>query len=181
MDPSRHPGAEDRGAVDRDEGLLLAVLNSAPVVDGHRDDRLAGASGRELARSWGGTGTAAELDRLRRTRDAIQTVIRGDAAAPAAVADLASVVEGAVRTPRVTADGVVWELRVPRDDRLPVDAVLAWSTVTARLPGRLRPCANDECELFLLDRSRPGTARWCSMATCGNRMKARAHAQRVRD
>lgn len=69
----------------------------------------------------------------------------------------------------------------PRDDRLPVDAVLAWSTVSARLPGRLRPCANAECELFLVDHSRPGTAKWCSMATCGNRMKARAHAQRVRD
>lgn len=167
--------------MDPDEELLLAVLNSAPVVDGRREDRLAGAPGRELARTWGGTGTAAELDRLRRTRDAIQTVVRGAAAAPAAVADLASVVEGAVRTPRVTADGVVWELRVPRDDRLPVDAVLAWSSVTAHLPGRLRPCGNAECELFLVDHSRPGTAKWCSMATCGNRMKARAHAQRVRD
>ncbi|AWF97649.1 CGNR zinc finger domain-containing protein [Clavibacter michiganensis] len=164
--------------MDRDEELLLAVLNSAPVVDGQREDRLAGASGRRLARDWGGTGSAAELDRLRHARDALQAVVRGDAAA---VAELAAVVDGAVRTPRVTADGVVWELRVPHDDRLPVDAVLAWSTVTARLPGRLRPCANAECELFLLDRSRPGTAKWCSMATCGNRMKARAHAQRVRD
>lgn len=166
--------------MDPDEELLLAVLNSAPVVDGQREDRLAGASGRELARTWGGTGTAAELERLRRARDAIQAVVRGHAA-PAAVAELAAVVDGVVRTPRITADGVVWELRVPRDDRLPVDAVLAWSTVTARLPGRLRPCANDECELFLLDHSRPGTAKWCSMATCGNRMKARAHAQRGRD
>ncbi|PPF60758.1 hypothetical protein C5C13_02345 [Clavibacter michiganensis] len=167
--------------MDPDEELLLALLNSAPVVDGRRDDRLAGASGRQLARTWGGTGSTAELERLRRTRDALHTVIRGDAAAPAAVAELAAVVDGAVRTPRVTADGIVWELRVPRDERLPVDAVLAWSTVSARLPGRLRPCANAECELFLVDHSRPGTAKWCSMATCGNRMKARAHAQRVRD
>ena len=167
--------------MDPDEELLLALLNSAPVVDGHRDDRLAGASGRQLARTWGGTGSTAELERLRRTRDALHSVIRSDAAAPAALEELASVVDGAVRTPRVTADGVVWELRVPLDDRLPVDAVLAWSTVSARLPGRLRPCANAECELFLVDHSRPGTAKWCSMATCGNRMKARAHAQRVRD
>ncbi|RII97087.1 CGNR zinc finger domain-containing protein, partial [Clavibacter michiganensis] len=113
-------------------------------------------------------------------RDAIQAVVRGHAA-PAAVEELAAVVDGVVRRPRVTADGVDWEIRVPRDDRLPVDAVLAWSSVTARLPGRLRPCANAECELFLVDHSRPGTAKWCSMATCGNRMKARAHAQRVRD
>ncbi|MEW5096427.1 CGNR zinc finger domain-containing protein [Clavibacter michiganensis] len=167
--------------MDPDEELLLALLNSAPVVDGQREDRLAGASGRELARTWGGTGATAELERLRRTRDALHAVIRGDAAAPAAVEELAAVVDGAVRTPRVTAAGITWELRAPRDDRLPVDAVLAWSTVSARLPGRLRPCANAECELFLVDHSRPGTAKWCSMATCGNRMKARAHAQRVRD
>ena len=167
--------------MDPDEELLLALLNSAPVVDGQREDRLAGASGRQLARTWGGTGSTAELERLRRTRDALHAVIRDDAAAPAAVAELAAVVDGAVRTPRVTADGIAWELRVPRDDRLPVEAVLAWSSVTARLPGRLRPCANAECELFLVDHSRPGTAKWCSMATCGNRMKARAHAQRVRD
>ena len=166
--------------MERDEELLLAVLNSAPVVDGRPEDRLDGAAGRQLAREWGGTGTAAELERLRRARDAIQAVVRGHAA-PAAVAELAAVVDGAVRTPRVTAEGVTWELRVPRDDRLPVDAVLAWSTVSARFPGRLRPCANHECELFLVDHSRPGTAKWCSMATCGNRMKARAHAQRVRD
>jgi predicted RNA-binding Zn ribbon-like protein len=180
MDPSRHPSAEDRGPVDPDEELLLAVLNSAPVVDGRRDDQLDGASGRELARTWGGTGSAAELAHLRRARDAIQAVVRADAADPEAVAVLADVVDGVVRTPRVTATGVTWELRAPRDGRLAAEVVFAWSDVTARLPGRLRPCANDECRLFLLDRSRPGTARWCSMATCGNRMKARAHAQRMR-
>ncbi|WP_326937864.1 CGNR zinc finger domain-containing protein [Frigoribacterium sp. Leaf415] len=57
----------------------------------------------------------------------------------------------------------------------------AWSSVTSTLPGRLRACANDECNLFLVDHSRPGTAKWCSMATCGNRMKARAHARRAKD
>jgi predicted RNA-binding Zn ribbon-like protein len=44
----------------------------------------------------------------------------------------------------------------------------------------LRPCANIECQLFLIDRSKPNTARWCSMAVCGNRMKARRHYQRGR-
>ena len=32
--------------------------------------------------------------------------------------------------------------------------------------------------MFLLDESRSGTARWCSMATCGNRLKARRHNAR---
>ena len=49
------------------------------------------------------------------------------------------------------------------------------------LPGRLRPCANDECRLFLIDRSKANAARWCSMAVCGNRMKARRHYQRSRN
>ncbi|PPG50251.1 MULTISPECIES: CGNR zinc finger domain-containing protein [unclassified Rathayibacter] len=101
--------------------------------------------------------------------------------APAAVAELAGLVAHAVRTPRVTGEGVVWELNAPESDRLAVESVLAWSAVNARFPGRLRACANDECDLFLLDRSRPGTAKWCSMATCGNRMKARAHASRSRE
>ncbi|MEC3993203.1 CGNR zinc finger domain-containing protein [Actinacidiphila sp. DG2A-62] len=48
-------------------------------------------------------------------------------------------------------------------------------------PGRLRPCQNaEECTLFLIDRSKSNSARWCSMAQCGNRMKARRHYERAR-
>ena len=51
----------------------------------------------------------------------------------------------------------------------------------AHNPGRLRPCANDECRLFLIDHSKANAARWCSMAVCGNRMKARRHYQRIQN
>src|ERR1700723_3669273 len=68
---------------------------------------------------------------------------------------------------------VSWTLRVAPDRELAVRAVLAWDALARSRPGRLRPCANDECRLFLIDRTRAGTARWCSMALCGNRMKAR--------
>ena len=61
-----------------------------------------------------------------------------------------------------------------------VRAVLAWDALRVSSPGRLRPCANTECRLFLIDRSKPNTARWCSMAICGNRMKARRHYRRAR-
>ncbi|QYF74448.1 CGNR zinc finger domain-containing protein [Cryobacterium sp. PAMC25264] len=162
--------------MERDEELLLAVLNSAPVLGGRVSDHIDGPSGRELAQSWGGTGTADESDRLRRARDVLHSVIRGPESP--AIDALAGLVDAVVRTPRVTPDGVVWDLQAPDDDRLAVDVVLAWSSVVAAFPGRLRACANDECNLFLVDHSRPGTAKWCSMATCGNRMKARAHADR---
>lgn len=76
---------------------------------------------------------------------------------------------------------MTWELDVPAERRPAVEAVLAWSALQKAKPGRLRPCANPECRLFLLDRSKTNRARWCSMAVCGNRMKARRHYQRTRD
>jgi len=36
---------------------------------------------------------------------------------------------------------------------------------------RVRDCANPHCGVLFLDSSRPGTRRWCSMDTCGNRAK----------
>ena len=165
--------------MDRDEELLLAVLNSAPVVDGRRRTCSTARPGAELraglgrhrhrATSWRGCAVPATRCRpscAARRRRASTELARASWPTPCA--------------PRASrADGVDWELRAPDDDRLAVEAVLAWSTVAARFPGRLRACANDECNLFLLDHSRPGTAKWCSMATCGNRMKARAHAEPV--
>ncbi|WP_371814821.1 CGNR zinc finger domain-containing protein [Mycobacterium sp. DL440] len=59
-------------------------------------------------------------------------------------------------------------------------AILAWDALRVASPGRLRACANPDCQLFLIDRTKPNTKRWCSMATCGNRMKARRHHQRAR-
>ena len=161
--------------LNNDEGLLLNILNSAPVVEGVPTDSLQGVAGQDLARSWGGTGSADELARLRRVRQALQAVVREDDGG--AVTELSGILTDVVRVPRVTADGVAWDLHVPESDRLVVGAVLAWSSVIAEFPGRLRACANDECTQFLVDHSRPGTAKWCSMAVCGNRMKARTHAR----
>ncbi len=161
----------------RDEELLLAVLNSAPVTDGVAADALdEGGGGAALVRSWGGSGSVKELARLRQVRAALQAVIRGE---ETATDDLTSALGSVSQIPRVTRDGVTWDLRVSDDDRLAVETILAWSRVTTDLPGRLRACANEECNLFLVDHSRPGTAKWCSMATCGNRMKVRAYARRA--
>jgi predicted RNA-binding Zn ribbon-like protein len=44
----------------------------------------------------------------------------------------------------------------------------------------VRLCANDECLWLFLDESKAGTRRWCNMASCGNRAKARRHYQRTR-
>lgn len=160
-----------------DEDLLLAVLNSAPVEAGQRRDGLEGHDGARLVERFGGVGTSAERAQLQRARDALQRVVRGDRGG---TASLATLLEGAALAPTLTPEGVEWELVAADDQRLAVRTVLAWSRAVRDLPGRLRPCANTECNLFLIDHSRPGTARWCSMATCGNRMKARAYSRRAR-
>src|SRR3954452_21491700 len=43
---------------------------------------------------------------------------------------------------------------------------------------RIRACANETCQWLFYDESRTGRRRWCDMATCGNRAKARRHRQR---
>jgi predicted RNA-binding Zn ribbon-like protein len=43
---------------------------------------------------------------------------------------------------------------------------------------RLKVCANDACQLAFYDASRNRSGRWCSMTTCGNRMKGRAYRER---
>ncbi|WP_406088147.1 CGNR zinc finger domain-containing protein [Streptomyces virginiae] len=50
--------------------------------------------------------------------------------------------------------------------------------VMTQTPGRIRKCANPPCPLHFLDTSRKGQRRWCSMAVCGNRAKARRHRTR---
>lgn len=160
----------------QDEDLLLALLNSAPAVDGRISEGLDGEAGRAFVDRFGGNGSSGERLALERMRGALQRIVRG----AAAEFELAGPLTSTVLVPRVSSSGIHWEPSAAPDDLLPARAAIAWSSVTADLPGRLRACANTECNLFLLDRSRPGTARWCSMATCGNRMKARAHAERHR-
>jgi predicted RNA-binding Zn ribbon-like protein len=46
---------------------------------------------------------------------------------------------------------------------------------------RFRICASDTCRWLFYDESRSGRRRWCDMATCGNRAKARRHRDRQRE
>ncbi len=46
--------------------------------------------------------------------------------------------------------------------------------------GLVRQCEGEGCTWLFLDRSRTGQRRWCSMASCGNRAKARRHYHRQR-
>ncbi|PSK93640.1 putative RNA-binding Zn ribbon-like protein [Murinocardiopsis flavida] len=161
-----------------DDHALVQALNSTPVADGRsrdlwRDDREVD----RWAREHGGLGGDGERRWLRTARDALQAVAAGAPAEPR----LRRVLAGVRKVPRPGVSGIEWHLEVPPERRLAVELVLAWADVEERMPGRLRPCENPECRLFLVDRSRANTARWCSMKTCGNRLKARRHQARTRE
>ena len=120
--------------------------------------------------------TTGEWEALRAARDDLQSVARGDGSPSV----LAGWLVGVSRRPSVDGGGVAWRLDLPAGRTAAALAVLAWDSVRQASPGRLRPCANPGCRLFLVDHSKPNSARWCSMAVCGNRIKARRHYERER-
>lgn len=160
-----------------DEALLLELLNTTPVVDSEPTDALRSD---DDACAWtstrGGTGTPAELAVVREVRALLQSVVLGDELPE----QLAPFLDGAAMVPSLEEGKLQWRLEAPADHLLAVRVVLAWSTLEETRPGRLRPCGNPECHRFLIDRSHGNRAQWCSMAVCGNRMKARRHYQRQR-
>lgn len=158
-----------------DEALLLALLNTTPVIDGVPHDELENPT---TARAWCCSHgiAAAQLPTLVDARDTLQAVVR-DHRSPQT---LRPFLAGVSMSPSLTDEGLAWTLTAPSTSHAAARAVLAWDALRTGSPGRLRPCANSECRLFLIDRSKPNSARWCSMAICGNRMKARRHYQRTK-
>lgn len=60
-------------------------------------------------------------------------------------------------------------------ERLLADAVVAEAK---NLLQRLKVCAAPDCRFAYYDHSRSRTSRWCSMQTCGNRIKTRHYRRR---
>jgi predicted RNA-binding Zn ribbon-like protein len=57
----------------------------------------------------------------------------------------------------------------------------AADVLTQERPNRIKCCPGSDCGWLFLDTTKNGTRRWCDMATCGNRAKARLHYRRHRD
>lgn len=67
-------------------------------------------------------------------------------------------------------DRVVWP--IARD---------AADLLTSEELGRVKECSGRDCTWLFLDQSRNRSRRWCDMAVCGNRAKARRHYERTQD
>jgi predicted RNA-binding Zn ribbon-like protein len=95
-----------------------------------------------------------------------------------------AIVEAPARKELVRSDGhYAWRI----DDLAPSVAHLLapvlWSAGDLMLNlghRRVRRCVNEKCLWLFLDESKSGTRRWCDMASCGNRVKARRHYLKLR-
>jgi predicted RNA-binding Zn ribbon-like protein len=126
----------------------------------------------------------ADLGHAIELREAIRELLVGnhDGVIPAGAA---ATVDAAARRvglrPAFTVDGLTFVAGGGPGDRA-LGAILA---VIARAMAdhgwaRLKVCSSDTCRWAFYDSSRSGSGRWCSMAVCGNRRKARAYRARQR-
>jgi len=129
----------------------------------------------------------AALRRLRRLRDAIRAIaaatVSGAPCPPDAAETLTEAAARSFRSRRLgpRPGGIGWQ-RLRRDldsvtDLLAMEAVALFADAEGL---RLKRCMGAHCGWFFIDRSRNGSRRWCSMADCGNRTKARRHRARQR-
>jgi predicted RNA-binding Zn ribbon-like protein len=136
---------------------------------------------REHARASAGT-AASVLERARAFRADLYSVLRDPADAPAwpAVADQVAMAAKTLHLHR--ANGTIrWEIAPAADLSAPL-AAAAWSAgelLTSPALRRVRACAGPGCGWLFLDPT--GRRRWCVMATCGNREKARRYAAKHKD
>ena len=148
-----------------DEGFLLALLNSTPVIDGVPADDLADPV---RARAWlaaaGGRGHRGRTAARAAGRQALQRSAR-----PAAAAVLAPELQGVTSVPAIDDGRIGWTLSVAPDRELAVRTILTWDALTS---GRVRdgsvraPTTNAACSSSIAARpTPPGGARWPSAAT----------------
>ena len=124
----------------------------------------------------------AELADVRTTRArlrAIWSLDRDDA-----VAEVNTMLRDAGAMPQLMRhDGLDWHIHAtdqnaPLAERIRVEVSLALvDVIRSRETGRLRRCAADDCDGVLLDLSRNGSKRFCSVR-CGNRMNMIAFRER---
>jgi predicted RNA-binding Zn ribbon-like protein len=168
-------------APDTEDALEFAVTlcNTVPTASRSGEDELATTD--QLAslirtNQYSGRldGDEAELRDVQATRERLRrawTMSRDDAAL-----EVNAMLEDAQALPHLMRhDGFDWHLHAtaqdaPLAERIRVEVALALvDVIRSSETGRLRVCAADDCSGLLLDLSRNGSKRFCSVR-CGNRM-----------
>ncbi|MBG6107085.1 CGNR zinc finger domain-containing protein [Frigoribacterium sp. CG_9.8] len=169
-------------------GFAVSLVNSSPAASRSGLDEIATVEqlGAFLI-GWSYSGridnNATELDEVRQTRAAIQSLWR------LGIDDAVEAINGMLLESRALPhlarhDGLPWHLHATEPDaplaqRIEVEVALALvDVIRSGETHRLRLCEADDCSGLLVDLSRNGTKRFCSIR-CGNRMNMVAFRDRA--
>jgi predicted RNA-binding Zn ribbon-like protein len=166
------------------EPLALDLLNTQWLASGTPVDLLATPAGTQawLAAAGAPATPASETTKaLVHARQAIKDVVSGQGGA-AALDRLNEVLACGRLRLSIGPQGKPKQTLEVHDPawRPAVMAAANLLELLAEGPDRIRRCQHPDCVLWFYDTTRNGTRRWCSMAACGNRAKARRHYDRVK-
>ena len=183
---------------------ILDFLNTRPVVKGRpvelledfedfvrwltRSGRLDSRAAAEALKRWEGSAEASRIaERARAFRETLRHMAEGmirergiSAEGLAAVNFVLAESEGSLRLER---NGPGFRTRFVAKPTHPIAllenvAEAAADLLSSRDLRLVRRCGNPDCVLFFYDATRNHRRQWCSMRTCGNRMKVRAFRKR---
>jgi predicted RNA-binding Zn ribbon-like protein len=170
-------------------GLVQAFVNTVDLEDGTEQLGDPNAlSAWLVARGLmapGQPGSEADLKHAIAVREAIRGIIGGNSGAPIYPVDVATL-NGAVAASRLRPRfGPGAKARL-EPDAAGVEGALGRivAAVFAAMSGedwsRLKLCGSNSCRWAFYDQSRNHSSRWCRMASCGNRQKAKRFRERAR-
>jgi len=172
----------DRETADGVLGLVQAFVNTVDLQDGPEE-----LTDPNTLRSWlvahhliepEAQPDETDLKHAIALREAIRGLIGGNTGGRVYPVDLATLNEAASRSrlrPRFATDG---RARLEPDAPGVVGALgrivaAVYAAVAEPDWRRLKLCGSSTCRWAFYDRSRNQSSRWCTMASCGNRAKAR--------
>ena len=161
------------------EPLPIDLLNTTWVDGGEVHDLLLDEAGARIFLDGHGFDAPADAPArraLRETRETLRTLL-ADPGSPTARHGVNAVLARGGQRPLLGPGGVEVEVDAAASWRVPWVCAAAMVTLLETRVDRIRRCSNPDCVLWFLDTSRPGTRRWCSMASCGNRAKAIRHGR----
>lgn len=175
----------------------LDFLNTQPMGDAGLDERLVDCAALVAwcracglitpaeARRIGTAGESpAALAAIRALRERFRTALAAQHAGRPAWGGLVTLLNATLRrhppVPRLRATRAGAVLEATRELRALADlAGVIAAAIATFVAGpeleRARPCQDDACVLWFVDRTRNHSRRWCRMAGCGARAKAKAY------
>jgi predicted RNA-binding Zn ribbon-like protein len=169
---------------------FVNTLHKDPQLDGGQEESLATPAALvewlgEHGLEPGARATAADLAQATALREALRTLLLAnngeavDAAAAEAVLDRVATLAG-VSLRFGAAGPALVPAAAGTTGALGRILVAVATAVDDGSWGRLKACRARDCEWAFIDHAKNQSRAWCSMSSCGNREKARAHRARHR-